>query len=175
MRIWNVPKVQLSLLLCSWGGHRLGQAVLGHCSHTPTCSGTRSMEHGGVNGGSPRFLPSCLHGAGTLQGLFFPMLVLKTWSTGGVFPQVLEIERVKVMKICYSLKIIEFLMFCPSSLTPWSMWIHWHDKPDSLSTWPHNLGLYPGDFTGVKLTTGELFYCSLTAVQTYGGLQVKNN
>lgn len=69
----------------------------------------------------------------------------------------------------------KFLIFSPSSPTPWSLWIHGPDKQDTLCTWPRNLGLYPGDFTGVKLTTGELFYCSPTTVQTYGGLQVKNN
>lgn len=107
----------------------------------------------------------------------FKCLHWRPEACGDFLPQALEIGRVKVMEICWRLKIMGFLVFSPSSLTPWSTWIHWQDKPDTLSTWPHSLGLYPGDFTGVKLTTGELFYCSLTAVQTYGELQVqvKNN
>lgn len=43
--------------------------------------------------------PPCLQEAQTLWG-FLPMFALKTWSCGDLFPRVLEIERVKVMKIC---------------------------------------------------------------------------
>lgn len=60
--------------------------------------GAGSAAHTSTHGSSPGFLP-CLQGARTLWG-FLPMFALKTWSCGDLFPQVLEIERVKVMKIC---------------------------------------------------------------------------
>lgn len=76
---------------------RWEQALPGHGSRTPACSCTRRV--GEPTGGAPHSSPvACREQRGC--GDFFPVFALKTWSCGCFFPRVLEIERVKVMKIC---------------------------------------------------------------------------
>lgn len=150
----------------------------------PVCAGSRlcwgiththprGVGHGGAHGASPP--PPLLPARSTdTVGISSHVCIenLKPW---GFISSDVGDRKGKSNENLLKTENNKFLIFSPSSPTPWSIWIHWPDKQDTLCTWPRNLGLYPGDFTGVKLTTGELFYCSLTAVQTYGGLQMKNN
>lgn len=163
-------------------GAGLNKNQMRPCGPQPGCAGSRlcwgipyTHPRGGrALGASPGFPPLLPARSADVVGISSHVCIenLKLW---GFISSGVGDRKGKSNENLLKTENNKFLIFSPSSPTPWSIWIHGPDKQDTLCTWPCNLGLYPGDFTGVKLTTGELFYCSPTAVQTYGGLQVKNN